>query len=159
MAANETMNECRTRKEIQHQIFWNLWNRAKKWVNTNPVEKLDYFKDVVFHVGMTDSHQTYIGFNMNVPEFDGDSWYIGRWSFTWDKNMDTPVMLHFHSLRENAAYYLKSDNKTFWVIEKDNGFSMSREICDKRTLKIAEQIMGIQYDRRKNRFTIMDQIQ
>ena len=43
-------------------------------------------------------------------EFDGDRYYwVGQWSLTWDKHMDAPVMLHFHSTNSNNGYYLKSD--------------------------------------------------
>ena len=152
------MSECEIRKGLQHAIFWIMWEKAKRWCNENPIEKLEVFKEVNFHIGANEACQTYISFEMNLPEYDGDDWYVGRWSLTWDRNMDAPVMLHFHSLRNNNGYYLKSDCKTFYPIKLDIHRSSydRRELCDRKVIALMKIIFGFDYNRFKNRFTYND---
>ena len=38
------MSECEIRKGLQHAIFWAMWEKAKRWCNENPIEKLEVFK-------------------------------------------------------------------------------------------------------------------
>jgi len=155
------MSECKIRKRLQHTIFWNMWEKAKKWCQENPVEKLDMFKQVNFHIGISEAHQTYVSFEMNIiedckVEFDGDSRQIvGQWSLTWDKNMNAPVMLHFHSLDGSNSYYLTSDCKTFQTLRR-NSKRYDQLLYDPKVIKLMKIIFGFDYNRFRNRFTYND---
>lgn len=150
------MNDSRTRKIIQRNIFETMWEKAKRWCNENPVEKLEAFKEVNFHIGISEAHQTYVSFKMNINEdfkveFDEDSRQIvGQWSLTWDKNIAAPVMLHFHSLNGSNGYYLTSNCKTFQPLKSK---IYNQWLYDPKVIALMKIIFGFDYNRFKNRFT------
>ena len=144
------MNDCRERKKIQTKIFWDMWHKIKLWCEINPVEKMDYFKNVNFHKGFSDAHQTYIGFDMNTVHNDyyddKDAYYeVGRWSLTLDKHIDTPVMLHMHALHYSHAYYLKSDMKRFVPIIKKNAPYGHKQMGDYRLEQLIFKMLNLNY--------------
>lgn len=163
------MSECDTRKRILNDIYWKLYSKIDMWQKGNPVEKMDYFREILFHKSdRLDLYQSYIHFTPNengsfvknckhVKKYvddDYDYYRCRNFSLTVDPRISYPVMLLFYTNRYTHGYYLKSDFKTFKAMRNKKDLYYHREFCDYAVIDIIKSIMNLDYNRYNDTFTL-----